>query len=132
MSREDDPPAVGYKQPPQKSRFQKGRSGNPSGRRKGGANNTPKDSDEPFLSKKVRAKIAGKQVWITKREVAYERLFSIAMGGNVPAFALLFKLDTANDNKNDADSSLSDEEAEALIARFIARKRSAVTGGEDG
>ncbi len=34
MSHTTDQPAVGYKNPPLHSRFQKGRSGNPSGRRK--------------------------------------------------------------------------------------------------
>ena len=34
MSREDDLKPVGYKNPPQHTRFQKGQSGNPSGRRK--------------------------------------------------------------------------------------------------
>ncbi len=132
MSREDDPPAVGYKKPPQHTRFQKGQSGNPSGRRKSKSSAAPKDDDQPFLSKKVKAKIAGKEVWISKREALRERLFAIAMDGNVPAFALLFRLDMANDNKPDAESGLNEAEEEALIARFLARKRSGVTGGEDG
>ncbi len=132
MSREDDPPAVGYKKPPEKTRFQKGQSGNPSGRRKSKSSTAPKDDDQPFLSKKVKAKIAGKEVWISKREALRERLFAIAMDGNVPAFALLFRLDMANDNKPDVESGLNEAEEEALIARFLARKRSGVTGGEDG
>lgn len=132
MSREDDPPAVGYKKPPQNSRFQKGQSGNPSGRRKSKASTAAKDDDQPFLSKMVKAKIAGKEVWISKREALRERLFAIAMDGNVPAFALLFRLDMANDNKSDAESGLTEAEEEALIARFLSRKRSGAVGGKDG
>nr|WP_156134693.1 DUF5681 domain-containing protein [Methylobacterium sp. ZNC0032] len=132
MSREDDDKAVGYKKPPQKTRFQKGQSGNPSGRRKSQSSTASTDDDQPFLSKKVKAKIAGKEVWISKREVLRERLFAIAMDGNVPAFALLFRLDMANDNKPGADSGLTEAEEEALIARFLARKRSGAAGGGDG
>lgn len=128
MSREDDRPAVGYKKPPEKTRFQKGQSGNPSGRRKSTSNITRKEDEEPFLSQKVRAKRAGKEIWMTKRDVARERLFAIAMEGNVPAFALLFKLDMANDNKTESERSMSEAAEEALIQRFLARKRSAVIG----
>ena len=49
MSREEDEhEAVGYKKPPKHSRFKKGQSGNPSGRRKG-RSSTVNDNDEPFL-----------------------------------------------------------------------------------
>jgi len=132
MSREDDPPAVGYKKPPQKTRFQKGKSGNPSGRRKSKSSSARKDDGQPFLSKKMRATIAGKRVWITKRDLAQERLFAFAMEGNIAAFALLFKLDMANDNMPEAERPLTDEEEEALIERFLARKRATVTGDGDG
>ncbi len=132
MSREDDPPAVGYKKPPQKTRFQKGKSGNPSRRRKSKSSSARKDDGQPFLSKKMRATIAGKRVWITKRDLAQERLFAFAMEGNIAAFALLFKLDMANDNMPEAERPLTDEEEEALIERFLARKRATVTGDGDG
>ena len=132
MSREDDPPAVGYKKPPQKTRFQQGKSGNPSGRRKSKSSSARKDDGQPFLSKKMRATIAGKRVWITKRDLAQERLFAFAMEGNIAAFALLFKLDMANDNMPEAERPLTDEEEEALIERFLARKRATVTGDGDG
>lgn len=130
MSREDDAPeAVGYKKPPKHSRFKKGQSGNPSGRRKG-RSSTVKDNDEPFLSTKIGATVAGKRVRIARRDAAKERLFSIAMGGNIQAFALLFKLDTANDNKRDEEQWLSDEQLDALIERYLARQHG--KGGKGG
>ena len=52
------------------------------------------------------------------------------MGGNIQAFALLFKLDTANDNKRDEEQWLSDEQLDALIERYIARQH--VKGGKGG
>lgn len=131
MSREDAPPAVGYKKPPQKTRFQKGQSGNPSGRRKSNSNPSG-DGSQPFLSKKMRATIAGKRVRMTKRDLAKERLFAFGMEGNIAAFALLFKLDMANDNKPDTDRPLTEAEEEALIERFLARTRSGAAGGKDG
>ena len=130
MSREEDEhEAVGYKKPPKHSRFKKGQSGNPSGRRKG-RSSTVNDNDEPFLSRKIGATVAGKRVRIARRDAAKERLFSIAMGGNIQAFALLFKLDTANDNKRDEEQWLSDEQLDALIERYIARQH--VKGGTGG
>jgi hypothetical protein len=49
----------------------------------------------------------------------------------VRAAIALLKKDGLNDNKPDTDRPLTEAEEEALIARFLARKRSAETGGGD-
>ena len=132
MSREDDPPAVGYKKPPQHSRFRKGRSGNPSGRRKQVSDTDRQLDREVVLSQLVPMTIGGKRVKIPARQAVYQKLLAMSLGGNVSAMALLFKLDMANDNTPEAERPQSEAEEEALIARFLARKQSAEMGGEDG
>lgn len=131
MSREDAPPTVGYKQPPQKSRFQKGRSGNPSGRRKGAPDEARQDDREIVLSQPVPMTIGGKRVKITARQAIYQKLLAMSLGGDLRAAALLLKNEGLNDNKPDTDRPLTEAEEEALIERFLARKRSGVMGGGD-
>ncbi|MGN6095453.1 MAG: DUF5681 domain-containing protein [Bosea sp. (in: a-proteobacteria)] len=131
MSREDDPPDVGYKKPPQHSRFQKGRSGNPSGRRKAAPEQVQLDCREIVLSQLVPMTIGGKRVKVTAREALYQKLLAMSLAGNLRAAALLLKNDGLNDNKPDTDRPLTEAEEEALIERFFARKRSAETGGGD-
>ena len=129
MSRGDDPPAVGHKKPPLHTRFQKGRSGNPSGRRKG--EQAKQDYREMVLSRLVPMTIGGKRVMVTAREALYQKLLAMSFDGNLNAMKLLLKDDGLNDNKADAESSLSDEEREAMIARFIARELKNARGGGD-
>ena len=129
MSREDDPPAVGHKKPPLHTRFQKGRSGNPSGRRKG--EQAKQDYREMVLSRLVPMTIGGKRVKVTAREALYQKLLAMSFDGNLNAMKLLLKDDSLNDNKTDAESSLSYEEREAMISRFIARELKNARGGGD-
>lgn len=129
MSREDAPPAVGHKKPPLHTRFQKGRSGNPSGRRKGGQ--AKQDYREMVLSRLVPMTIGGKRVKVTAREALYQKLLAMSFDGNLNAMKLLLKDDSLNDNKTDAESSLSDAEEEALITRFLARQLKNAKGGGD-
>ena len=131
MSREDAPPAVGHKKPPLHTRFQKGRSGNPSGRRKRAPEQAKQDYREMVLSRLVPMTIGGKRVMVTAREALYQKLLAMSFDGNLSAMKLLLKDDGLNDNKADAESSLSDEEREAMIARFIARELKNARGGGD-
>lgn len=131
MSREKDPPAVGHKKPPLHTRFQKGRSGNPSGRRKGAPGQAKQDYREMVLSRLVPMTIGGKRVKVTAREALYQKLLAMSFDGNLNAMKLLLKDDCLNDNKTDAESSLSEAEEEALIARFLARQLKNAKGGGD-
>lgn len=129
MSREDDPPAVGHKKPPLHTRFQKGRSGNPSGRRKG--EQAKQDYRETVLSRLVPMTIGGKRVKVTAREALYQKLLAMSFDGNLNAMKLLLKDDSLNDNKTDAEPSLSEAEEDALITRFLARQLKNAKGGGD-
>jgi hypothetical protein len=127
MSREKLPERVGYKNPPEHSRFKKGQSGNPSGRRKSDAKPPPQDVREIVLSQPVPVAIDGKRVKVTARHALYQKLLAMAFEGNLRAIGLLLKAEGLNDNAaaSRGELGLTSEEEEALIARFLARiKRS--------
>jgi hypothetical protein len=72
----DDP--VGYKRPPKRSRFQRGKSGNPRGRSKGAT------SFKTDLAAEMRERITlrdknGRPIKITKQRALIKKLFSSAL-----------------------------------------------------
>lgn len=81
---------VGYKKPPAHSRFQKGRSGNPSGRAK-----KPK-SVASVLSRAAQQKVtvteSGRRRRVTKLEIAITQLVNKAAGGDFRSQKLLLDL----------------------------------------
>ncbi len=119
---------IGYKRPPQHTRFKKGQSGNPSGKKK--AKPMRSEPDKLDLSETITVSSQGKRVTMTMRKALYQKLFAMALGGNLRAIELLFKLDALNDNQhgqtNESGSEVSQSE-EALIARFLQRH----AGGSD-
>lgn len=130
MSRNTDQPAVGYKSPPQHSRFQKGRSGNPSGRKKSAKEAGQNDLDV-VLSRPMTMTIDGKKVRVTARRALYQKLLAMAFNNNLRAISLLLKADGLNDNSAAAQAdALSAVEAEAIIADYV-RRHGWGTGGGD-
>src|SRR5258706_7435160 len=71
---------VGYKHPPVKSKFRKGQSGNPRGRRKGQRNLTPVLID--VLRQTVKVKQGGKTQRMSKGEALIQILLSKAQNGD--------------------------------------------------
>ena len=129
MSHKSNPPAVGYKNPPQHSRFQKGRSGNPSGRRKT-VKSAGQSELDVVLSRLMTITIDGKKVRVTARQALYQKLAAMAFNNNIRAMALLLKADSLNDNAVGQTDALSAAEAEAIIADFL-RRHAGGTGGGD-
>src|ERR1044072_5149308 len=84
------PYAVGYKRPPAHSRFQPGRSGNPSGR--------PKDSKNfktllrQILNEQVPVRDGADTRKVTKREAITRRLIIGALKGDSRDLRALFRL----------------------------------------
>jgi hypothetical protein len=71
---------VGYKRPPVKSRFRKGQSGNPRGRRKGQRNMGPVLAE--VLRQTVTVKQEGKSQRMSKGEALIQMLLSKALNGD--------------------------------------------------
>lgn len=84
--------AVGFGKPPERTRFQPGRSGNPAGRSKGALNLGT------LLGKALAAKVAvkdasGRRRKISKLEAALTQLVNKAAGADLRAIRLLVDLD---------------------------------------
>jgi hypothetical protein len=78
---------VGYRNPPEGSRFKKGTSGNPKGRRKGSLNIATVFMKT--LHEKVVINEHGKRRTITKLEAAFKQLVNKAAGGDLRAITQL-------------------------------------------
>ena len=113
---------IGYKRPPQHTRFKKGQSGNPSGKKK--SKPTRSEPDKLDLSESITLSSQSKRVTMTMRKALYQKLLAMALGGNLRAIELLFKLDALNDNQHgqsDGSGPEVSQSEEALIARFLQR-----------
>jgi len=82
--------AVGYGKPPEKSRFKKGVSGNPTGRPKGSLNFF--SVVEKALNTMVNVTEGGRRKSRSKLEVAITQVTNKAAAGNLPAFKTIMSL----------------------------------------
>lgn len=83
----DDDEKTGYGRPPKHSRFEKGKSGNPKGRPKGGKNFSTVMQDE--LNEKVTVNIGNARQRLTKLQVVIKRQSAKAMQGDPKAAAII-------------------------------------------
>jgi hypothetical protein len=114
---------VGYKSPPEHTRFKKGQSGNPRGRAKGQCNlKTDLDAE---MREVIQVNEGGAPRRITKQRALIKATMARAIGGNDRAAALLFNLKLRlQDPQAEAPiESPLDAEDEKLLAAFIARAR---------
>lgn len=134
MSREDAPPAVGYKKPPQHSRFRKGQSGNPSGRRKAAPVLDVMTLFDDVLAERIIVTRKGRSQAVTKLEVLIRQTVDGALKGEASAKRELFKYLEVRERARAAspppEEDLSEHE-EDLKERFRARERMLGHGGSD-
>ena len=111
----DDTP-VGYGRPPVHSRFRKGRSGNPSGRRRGkGLHSLLQEA----LDETVVLRVGGKRRRVSKAEVVISGLVERSALGDWHSARLLFDVMRRLEPKGrrDADPDPSEQAAAAKSAR---------------
>lgn len=119
---------VGFRRPPLASRFQPGRSGNPSGRPKKIRSLRDEVLDE--LNQPVRLSEGGNAYEITKARAIAKRLLQAAVDGNLRALSILASLcaHPSGDASEQQDQLETPEDLELLdehIEREIRRRTNA-------
>lgn len=121
---DEKPYAVGYGKPPEKTRFQPGRSGNPHGRPK-----KPKSIRERFereLARKVTVREDGRVKKIPKIDLWVRRVIADAITGSHQSSRILIEMRSANDEeiaKGMAEQTIEELNAEdrAILDRHLAQ-----------
>ena len=93
MSGQNSEYQVGYRKPPQHSRFKKGQSGNPRGRPKG--SQSAARLARRILSEKIVIKENGKRRTITRREAMLKQLANKGIMGDLRSIREVLNLDAA-------------------------------------
>src|SRR5690606_2789513 len=114
---------VGYKKPPLDTRFQKGSSGNPKGRKKG-SKNLKTDLQEE-LAERITVNEGGRQVRLTKQRAMVKTLSVKGLRGDTQAIAKVFDLVlrlTGTDDQTGEATPLQAED-QAIIDAFLKRQK---------
>jgi hypothetical protein len=134
MSRENALPAVGYKKPPQHSRFRKGQSGNPSGRRKAAPDLDIMALFDKVLGERITVTRKGRSQTLTKLELLVRQTVDGALKGEASAKRDLFKHLEVRERVLAASQFPEEdvgEHEEALKERFRVRELTLAKGGGD-
>lgn len=124
---------VGYRRPPKHSRFKPGRSGNPTGRRKGRKNFMTELVEE--LSAKVLVVKNGRRRMVSMQTVIIKRTVADAANGDTKARDQLLRLLTvieAAANLSAQPQSVTSAEDAEILARFRARLIDEIKAQERG
>lgn len=113
----EDDYEVGYGKPPAHTRFKKGQSGNPTGKRKG--TRSALRQLERFLDKSLIVNEGGKRVRMTPVEIVFRSVFKLAAQGNIPAAKLMLELQRQVDQHRTAAAQQEVNYADA-IPKFLA------------
>jgi len=116
---------VGYKRPPKHTQFQKGKSGNPGGRRKPTADVVT--ALQRTLGELITIREHGQTRRITRLEAALHQMVAKASAGDTAAFRLLSALIQAYQQSHEAAPKTPAELEEAdrkVLAGLVARLRS--------
>jgi hypothetical protein len=112
--------AVGYARPPHKSRFKKGKSGNPAGRPKGTRNLASELKRE--LANLVTVRENGESRRVSKRVAILKSLVAKALAGDVKAIRAVVELLAQFEHFEGpvATASVSSDE-QRILRRFLPR-----------
>jgi hypothetical protein len=123
---------VGYRKPPEATRFKKGQSGNPEGRRKGSLNVSTVFART--LREKVVVNENGKRKTITKFEAAIKQFVNKAASGDLRALKLLVSLtqETETRERQSQPNSLTLHESDKKVIEGIIKRFQADTRDQGG
>lgn len=123
---------VGYRKPPEATRFKKGQSGNPEGRRKGSLNVATVFART--LREKVVVNENGKRTTITKFEAAIKQFVNKAASGDLRALQLLVSLsrETETRERQSQPNGPTLHESDQKVIEGIMKRFQAVTGDQGG
>ena len=112
---------VGYGNPPEATRFKKGQSGNPKGRRKGSLNAATVLAGT--LRERVVVKENGVRKTVTKLEAAIKQLVNKAASGDLRALQMLVALAREAETRNppSAETSAMGELDQKVMERVLKR-----------
>lgn len=108
---------VGYGKPPVQTRFKKGQSGNPNGRRKGSKNFWTVLQET--LQEKVVIKENGKAKAVSKQEVITKQLVNKAASGELRAISMIAALRMANEHNSETaaePASLTEKDRKLILS----------------
>jgi hypothetical protein len=119
---------TGFGKPPVETRFKKGESGNPAGRRKG-AKSFPSMFRQVMGEKVVIRTATGKPKTITKFQAAVTQVINKAAAGNLQAFKLALAIMQHVDAEagDTSETLLAGIDTKALLKDFLARPVVATT-----
>jgi hypothetical protein len=122
---------VGYGKPPRQNQFAKGRSGNPSGRRKGAKNMSTLLTEA--CQEKVTVNRNGRKVKMTKMSASLHQLANKAATGDLKAIReLMYWFKVLNEAMQDLpSSSFYDENDSVVVTSILKRLRQCETARED-
>jgi hypothetical protein len=111
---------VGYCKPPKHTRFKKGQSGNPGGRRKRPC--TMAETLHNELSQTTVVDVGGKKKTVTKMEAAVKRLIEKSISGDMSAFRVLSVLSHVLHSEETGPNSEEMEAADWEIVQGLVRQ----------
>jgi len=115
---------VGYKRPPQHTRFQPGQSGNPKGRSKGTRNLETDLMEE--LAERIPIREGDRSFKVSKQRALLKGLLSKALKGDTRAAGLVLRLvatvTLANETAAPEQPSDLDPADLAILERFLTRQ----------
>jgi hypothetical protein len=123
---------VGYGNPPEATRFRKGQSGNPKGRRKGSLNVSTVFAQT--LREKVVVTENGQRKTITKFEAAIKQFVNKAASGDLRALHLLVNLSRETETREGLSQPTSPalSESDQKVMQGIMKRFQNVTNNQGG
>ena len=123
---------VGYRNPPEATRFKKGQSGNPKGRRKGSLNVATVFAQT--LREKVAVNENGQRKTITKLEAAIKQFVNKAASGDLRALQLLVTLsrEAETRERQSQPNSLTLNESDQKVMEGIMKRFQTITDNPRG